>query len=633
MMLKNKLYITLFGLLLLGWGITSCSNQDDPAVDPTLTASSNTLSDFVATVNTPSAAKSLTINGANLANSVTLTTGGTFEVATDTSSYSSTVTLAPTNGAVTNITIYLRLKSGLTEGAKTGTLTASTQGIDDITVTLTGMVTADSTTPTFTASSTSISGLSSTNTAASDAKSVTVMGANINNAVTITLTNTTDFEYSIDGGATYVTTEQTLTATSGTIASTTVMVRLKSGLTVGTKSGKIEFKSPEITTVSVDIAGEVTQDNTGIQITFGTFSQNTQAITSWTTPDGGADGYVIVINNSNSFTNLTNGDNPTAATQYNGSGQQVVYNGTSISGFSVSLLSASTTYYFKVYPYSGSRVYDTQANNQGNTATSSCSTSSTTESQICYSISSTLRSITSNNYPNYTPSKPGPDPGASVATYTMPISPSQAASVTSVYNQGPAYIFGVALNGVKIDPIANEYFINTSTSEANRDWNQEATFAGNGLGVKDGAHFQSIDGVNVYHYHGDPTQLVSGITSTSHSTIVGFAGDGFPIYYKYAYTSDNDLTIKELKSSYRLKSGARGGDGVSAPNGNYDGTYTQDYEYVNGLGDLDECNGRFGKTPEFPNGTYYYVITGDWPFIPRCFRGTPDNSFKLGGGM
>lgn len=631
-MLKNKIYIALFGLLLLGWGITSCSNQDQPEIDPTLTSSATALSDFVATVNSPSAAKSATINGANLKNNVTLTTSNNFEVATDTNSYSNSVTLTPTDGTVTNITIYLRLKSGLTEGSQTGTLTISTQGIDDITVTLSGMVTADSTTPTFTTSSTSISGLSSTDGSASDSKSFTVMGANINNAVKATLNNTTDFEFSIDGGSTYVTTEQSLTASNGTIASTTVLVRLKAGLSVGTKSGKLEFTSTEITTVSVDLAGEVTQDNTGIQITFGNFSQNTQEITSWTVPDGGADGYVIAINNSNSFSNLSNGDNPVASTQYNGTGQQVVYNGTSISSFSVSLLSSSSTYYFKVYPYTGSRVYDTQANNTGNTATSSCSTSSTTESQICYSISSTMRTITSNNFPNYTPSKPGPDAGASVNTYMMPISPSQAATVTSVYNNGPAYIFGVAINGVKMDPIANEYFLNTGSGEANRDWNQEATFAGNNLGVKDGAHFQTLNSVNVYHYHGDPTKLADGITSGSHSTIIGFAADGFPIYYKYAYTDANDATsaIKELTSSYRLKTGTRGGDGVSAPDGTYDGTYTQDYEYVANSGDLDECNGRFGKTPEYPNGTYYYVVTSDWPFIPRCFKGTPDNSFKLG---
>lgn len=64
--------------------------------------------------------------------------------------------------------------------------------------------------------------------------------------------------------------------------------------------------------------------------------------------------------------------------------------------------------------------------------------------------------------------------------------------------------------------------------------------------------------------------------------------------------------------------------GEDYPDGNFDGTYIQDYEYVDGLGDLDECNGRFGATPEFPNGTYYYVITDGFPRGPNCFVGNHD---------
>ena len=51
------------------------------------------------------------------------------------------------------------------------------------------------------------------------------------------------------------------------------------------------------------------------------------------------------------------------------------------------------------------------------------------------------------------------------------------------------------------------------------------------------------------------------------------------------------------------------------------GTFTQDYEYVAGSGDLDECNGRFGVTPEFPAGIYAYYATQSWPYLPRCWRG------------
>ena len=46
------------------------------------------------------------------------------------------------------------------------------------------------------------------------------------------------------------------------------------------------------------------------------------------------------------------------------------------------------------------------------------------------------------------------------------------------------------------------------------------------------------------------------------------------------------------------------------------GHYLEDYDYLGDLGktfgkefDLDECNGRWCVTPEFPNGTYAYFTT------------------------
>lgn len=39
------------------------------------------------------------------------------------------------------------------------------------------------------------------------------------------------------------------------------------------------------------------------------------------------------------------------------------------------------------------------------------------------------------------------------------------------------------------------------------------------------------------------------------------------------------------------------------------GQYVQDYEYVSGYGDLDQHNGRYCITPDFPNGTYAYFTT------------------------
>ena len=90
---------------------------------------------------------------------------------------------------------------------------------------------------------------------------------------------------------------------------------------------------------------------------------------------------------------------------------------------------------------------------------------------------------------------------------------------------------------------------------------------------------------------------------------------------------DVTSALKRALPSYRLKAGAR----PDGPGGAHDGTFGKDWAYVAGSGDLDECNGRMGKTPEFPAGTYYYVLTDDYPFVPRLWRGTPDSSFSRRG--
>lgn len=167
--------------------------------------------------------------------------------------------------------------------------------------------------------------------------------------------------------------------------------------------------------------------------------------------------------------------------------------------------------------------------------------------------------------------------------------------------------FGIALNGILFEPLTAEYWNNDRTSGWNLEWST------NNLGFDfNNAHVQP-DGT--YHYHGSPTGLLSLVNGKA-QTLIGFAADGFPIY------------VENLKSSWRLKAGTR----PTGPGGTYDGTYVQDYEYVEGLGDLDECNGIYGTTPEYPDGTYYYVISDTFPVVARCFSGSPDASFRKGGG-
>ncbi len=185
-------------------------------------------------------------------------------------------------------------------------------------------------------------------------------------------------------------------------------------------------------------------------------------------------------------------------------------------------------------------------------------------------------------------------------------------------------LFGVALNGVVFDAATAEYWNN------NRSWNIEAIVGGINLGIdRSNAHVQP-DGT--YHYHGIPHGLLEKGPYTEKPVLLGYAADGFPIYgpfgYKDAMNASSDLI--ELKPSWRIKTGSRPG----GPGGRYNGKYTADWEYAAGLGDLDDCNGRQGVTPEYPGGIYHYVITKAFPNIGRCWVGFPDNSFKKqrGGG-
>lgn len=86
-----------------------------------------------------------------------------------------------------------------------------------------------------------------------------------------------------------------------------------------------------------------------------------------------------------------------------------------------------------------------------------------------------------------------------------------------------------------------------------------------------------------------------------HSPIIGWAYDGNPIYGPYGYTSPEGGSIKALESGYELVL-----DQNRPPLSLYPlGFFVEDYQFKN-VGDLDEHNGRFCITPEFPNGVYAY---------------------------
>ena len=184
-------------------------------------------------------------------------------------------------------------------------------------------------------------------------------------------------------------------------------------------------------------------------------------------------------------------------------------------------------------------------------------------------------------------------------------------------------LFGVAVNGVVFDPGAAEWWRDDRTS----GWQYEALGGGRNLGLdREHAHVQPT---GTYHYHGLPELLLARLTAgRPRMVLVGWAADGFPIYGPWIQPDPADATtLRPAVTGYRLRAGERAG-GLG---GRHDGTYVQDWEYVAGAGDLDECNGRWGRTPEFPEGTYHYVLTEEFPFVPRFWRGVPDETFLRRG--
>ncbi|WP_025741167.1 YHYH protein [Aquimarina pacifica] len=250
------------------------------------------------------------------------------------------------------------------------------------------------------------------------------------------------------------------------------------------------------------------------------------------------------------------------------------------------------------------------------------------------------RVITANNIPEHEVGVfNNADVSAQDETYTITLTPEVANELTSLQGDtGPEFRFGVLLNGVELDPIAAEPWPHSDLGimdpDVNWDWNLEALNIGIGLDC----NYSHVQPTGQYHSHGAPALYDKIANATGDEMVlVGYAADGFPLYYKYAYetASDNTSSIVAMSSSYRQKTGNRPGDGETAPCSEYDGAYSADYEYIEDLGTLDEANGRTGVTPEYPDGTYYYILTdGDeFPSIPRYFRGTPSVDFAQGGGQ
>ncbi|MDG1013799.1 MAG: YHYH protein [Flavobacteriaceae bacterium] len=240
------------------------------------------------------------------------------------------------------------------------------------------------------------------------------------------------------------------------------------------------------------------------------------------------------------------------------------------------------------------------------------------------------------------------------AIYKLPLNPTQnTGNSTSTFGGN----IGVFINGVSLFDYRDGVAWDNSTNalcggpgnppcpggpQATQSWNRDAIPAE--MGGFDCA--KAHPAMGNYHHHQNPSAfdldllVVSNICDSypadglyvidinSHSPLIGFAYDGFPIYGAYAYANiDGSGGIVRMKSGYSLRNintrtnGPNVGQIYTIPNGPNAGNqevmdlgyFREDYEFISNSGSdyLDSHNGRFAVTPEYPSGTYAYYTTVD----------------------
>lgn len=254
---------------------------------------------------------------------------------------------------------------------------------------------------------------------------------------------------------------------------------------------------------------------------------------------------------------------------------------------------------------------------------------------------------TTNGIPAY-PTGPFLDGNPSQATdqnaiFKFPLNPVQNTGTPTATTMGNIGVFinGVALfdyrDGVSWKSSTNALAGGPLGGQGDNIWNRDAV-------VAEMEGFDCSKGhpaMGNYHHHQNPSAFNMDLTVLSnicdlyaadglyaidanvHSPLIGFAYDGFPIYGAYGYkNTDGTGGIVRMKSGYELRNitvrthYADGTDVTDGPavNGTYPlGYFREDYEYVSSAEPdvLDEHNGRFCVTPEYPAGTYCYFATVD----------------------
>jgi hypothetical protein len=265
--------------------------------------------------------------------------------------------------------------------------------------------------------------------------------------------------------------------------------------------------------------------------------------------------------------------------------------------------------------------------------------------------------------------------------YRIPRTPTNQVA-TNVNGGGPIgrFVDGVAMYN-SWDAYTWNVTSNADVQNFTGYWNRDAY-------VNEGPSFDPSnahqDQSGTYHYHVNPPGIryllgdsvsynpatngyYENPTNLHHSPILAWVADGHPLYGPYGYSSASNASsgIPRMVSGYVLRNGQNGTDNLTStgrthmpawadlfynltgsatnqagPNVSTSyplGRYMEDNAHLGDVGktqgvdfDLDQYNGRWCYTPEFPTGTYAYFVSISSNGIPvfpynigRAYKGNP----------
>ena len=204
--------------------------------------------------NGPSEEKIFNVSGSNLTADITVTAPTNFEISLSSGSgFGSTVNLPQTSGTGNATNVYLRLAANLVSNTYSGNVTASSNGATDAILAVSGTVSPDDPQITVTAFLDDLNYvLSQGGPSAED--DFTVSGLFL--TADIVVTAPTNFEVSLTSGSGFAGSVN-IVPSSGTVAQTTVYVRLSDGLTEGNYNGNITVSSTGVTDELIAVNGNV----------------------------------------------------------------------------------------------------------------------------------------------------------------------------------------------------------------------------------------------------------------------------------------------------------------------------------------------------------------------------------------